>query len=295
MTYKYPNVDLSYPGLHVDGLEVTVQPFLAQLVDAIAVKYPTWLLIGTRGTEFDNKVLVRSFKIMNNNNPREEIGVIGVGHRYGKSGQKELVFEISCQRLLMARDRGSQLRTKELKIAMKAVKQHFTPLPVAALLDEVRNKASDFVRSTIHRYGNNLSHTRNKAYSVMQHYIKSNVQAFMATLAAPEQELMNTLLEQETALDYINALETEIKTDKVLTVLTEDDKYVVRYDGRISVWDSEELPYTVRQRIGMLKLTDPNIVVEGVGIKIKQGFIVASPPEGFEFGLKEDSDAVPEM
>ena len=33
MSYKYPNVDLSYPGLHASGLEVIVQPFLAQLAD----------------------------------------------------------------------------------------------------------------------------------------------------------------------------------------------------------------------------------------------------------------------
>lgn len=295
MSYKYPNVDLSYPGLHASGLEVTVQPFLAQLVDAIAVKYPAWLLIGGNGIESDNKVVARKFKVMNDANPREEVGVIGVGHRYGKSGHRELVFEISCPRLSMARDRGSVLRTKELKVAMKAVKQHFTPLPVSAQLDEVRSKAGDFVRSTAFRYGNELTTTRNKLYPLMQQYVSRNLQAFMATLEVPEQELMNTMLEQETAFGYIKLLETEIKADKVLTVLIEDDKYVVRYDGRISAWGSEELPHTVRQRIGMLKLTDPNIVVEGVGVKTNKGFIVALPPEGFVVDREESSDAVPEM
>ena len=295
MSYKYPNVDLSYPGLHASGLEVTVQPFLAQLVDAIAVKYPAWLLIGGSGTESDNKVVARKFRVMNDANPREEVGVIGVGHRYGKSGHRELVFEISCPRLSMARDRGSVLRTKELKVAMKAVKQHFTPLPVSAQLDEVRSKAGDFVRSTAFRYGNELTTTRNKLYPLMQQYVSRNLQAFMATLEVPEQELMNTMLEQETAFGYIKLLETEIKADKVLTVLIEDDKYVVRYDGHISAWDSEELPHTVRQRIGMLKLTDPNIVVEGVGVKTNKGFIVALPPEGFVVDREESSDAVPEM
>lgn len=295
MSYKYPNVDLSYPGLHASGLEVTVQPFLAQLVDAIAVKYPAWLLIGGSGTESDNKVVARKFRVMNDANPREEVGVIGVGHRYGKSGHRELVFEISCPRLSMARDRGSVLRTKELKVAMKAVKQHFTPLPVSAQLDEVRSKAGDFVRSTAFRYGNELTTTRNKLYPLMQQYVSRNLQAFMATLEVPEQELMNTMLEQETAFGYIKLLETEIKADKVLTVLIEDDKYVVRYDGRISAWGSEELPHTVRQRIGMLKLTDPNIVVEGVGVKTNKGFIVALPPEGFVVDREESSDAVPEM
>ena len=295
MSYKYPNVDLSYPGLHASGLEVTVQPFLAQLVDAIAVKYPAWLLIGGNGIESDNKVVARKFRVMNDANPREEVGIIGVGHRYGKSGQRELVFEISCPRLSMARDRGSVLRTKELKVAMKAVKQHFTPLPVSAQLDEVRSKAGDFVRSTAFRYGNELTTTRNKLYPLMQQYVSRNLQAFMATLEVPEQELMNTMLEQETAFGYIKLLETEIKADKVLTVLIEDDKYVVRYDGRISAWGSEELPHTVRQRIGMLKLTDPNIVVEGVGVKTNKGFIVALPPEGFVVDREESSDAVPEM
>lgn len=281
MSYKYPNVDLTYPGFQIEGKEVVVQPFLAQLVDAVAVKYPTWLLIGVNGTELDNTVSVRRFKVMNDKNPREDVGTIALGHRYSNDGTREFVFELSCQRLTMARDRGSVLRTKEVKVAMKAVKQHFAPLPVAAQLDEVRIKASDFIRSTSHRYGNELTTTRSKLYPLMQHYVRNNLQAFMATLAAPEQELMNTLVEQETAFDCIKTLEKDISLDKVLTVLTQDDKYVVRYDGRISVWDSDQLPHVVRQRIGMLKLTDPNIIVEGVGVKTKQGFIVVLPPEGF--------------
>lgn len=292
MTYKYPNVDLATPdvtqGLQHSEYEFEVPPFMAQLVDAVATKYPTWLLRGLgRGTIINDKLVhVTAFEVLNNDNPRTVVGKIGTTKRYTSRGV-ELVYSVSCTRLAMARERGSQLMTKEVKVAMKAIKEHFTPLPVSAQVDEVRTRVYDFARSLESRYSSNINKTRYGVYPLIQRFIRDNWESFTATLEPTERREVEELAEQESALESIKQFNSTFASNKVLTLLSEDDKYVVQYSGALSRWDSSELPDEVRRRVGQLKLTDKHVFVEGVGIKTDKGFVIMLP-EGFR-------DAVPTL
>jgi hypothetical protein len=285
MTYKYPNVDLASPdvtkGLPHSEYEFEVPPFMAQLVDAVATKYPSWLLRGLgRSVISDKLVHINSFEVLNNDNPRTVVGKIGVTKRYNSRGGSELVYSVSCNRLTMARERGRELMTKDVKIAMKAVKAHFTPLPIAEQVDEVKTRAYDFARSLEARYSSNVSKTRHSVYPLIQSFIRSNWESFIATLEPTERRDVEELLDQESALESIKQFNSTFASSKVLTLLTEDDKYVVQYSGAISRWDSSALPDEVRRRLGQLKLTDKHVFVEGVGIKTDKGFVIMLP-EGF--------------
>jgi hypothetical protein len=292
MTYKYPNVDLASPdvtkGLQHSEYEFEVPPFMAQLVDAVALKYPSWLLRGLGKSVITDKLVhINSFEVLNNDNPRTIVGKIGVTKRYNTRGGSELVYCVSCTRLAMARDRGHQLMTKDMKIAMKAIKQHFTPLPIAEQVDEVKARVYDFARGLESRYGSNITKTRYSVYPLIQRFIRSNWESFIATLEPTERREVEDLVEQESALESIKQFNSMFSSSKVLTLLTEDDKYVVQYSGAISRWDSSELPDEVRRRVGQLKLTDKHVFVEGVGLKTDKGFVIMLP-EGFR-------DAVPTL
>jgi len=292
MTYKYPNVDLATHdvtrGLQHSEYEFEVPPFMAQLVDAVATKYPSWLLRGLgRSVISDKLVHVTSFEVLNNDNPRTVVGKIGVTKRYNTRGGSELVYNVSCNRLTMARERGRELMTKDVKVAMKAVKAHFTPLPIAEQVDEVRTRAHDFARSLESRYNSNVSKTRHSVYPLIQRFIRSNWESFIATLEPIDRREVEELAEQESALESIKDFTAMFSSSKVLTLLTEDDKYVVQYGGALSRWDSSALPDEVRRRVGQLKLTDKHVFVEGVGLKTDKGFVIMLP-EGFR-------DAVPAL
>jgi hypothetical protein len=291
MTYKYPNVDLASPevtrGMQHSEYEFEVPPFMAQLVDAVATKYPSWLLRGLgRSVISDKLVHVTSFEVLNNDNPRTIVGKIGTTKRYTSRGA-ELVYNVSCNRLVMARERGRELMTKDVKVAMKAVKAHFTPLPIAEQVDEVKTRAYDFARSLESRYNSNVSKTRHSVYPLIQRFIRSNWESFIATLEPTDRREVEELAEQESALESIKDFTAMFSSSKVLTLLTEDDKYVVQYGGALSRWDSSALPDEVRRRVGQLKLTDKHVFVEGVGLKTDKGFVIMLP-EGFR-------DAVPTL
>lgn len=281
-TYKYPNVLIERED---DKPEIanTIHPFLAPLVDAIAVKYPMWQLFAVQGHAVnDTTCEIFKFAVYDDSNPRERIGVIGTTKRYHKDKGLESVYTISCVRLAKSRDRGSELRTKDLAVAMKAIKQHFEPPSRSELMDEFQSSASMFIRSMSGRYSNHVLGQRSKVMPLMYSFINSNWDSFTSTLAAADREEVDSLFEAEKVLMSVRELDYAINADKVLTVLTEGDKYVVRYDGRLSMWESGTLPDEVRRRIGQLKLTDVNVVVEDVGVRTERGFIVLLP-DGFTF------------
>jgi len=291
MTYKYPNVDLATydvtRGLQHSEYEFEVPPFMARLVDEVATKYPSWLLRGLgRNVVTDKLVQVTAFEVLNNDNPRTVVGKIGTTKRYTSRGA-EIVYNVSCTRLAMARERGRELMTKDVKIAMKAIKEHFTPLPIGERVNQVRGEAYDFARGLESRYNGNVSKTRHSVYPLIQRFIRSNWESFLATLEPAERREVEELAEQESALESIKQFNSTFASSKVLTLLTEDDKYVVQYSGALSRWDSSELPDEVRRRLGQLKLTDKHVFVEGVGIKTDKGFVIMLP-EGFR-------DAVPPL
>lgn len=291
MTYKYPNVDLATydvtRGLQHSEYEFEVPPFMARLVDEVATKYPSWVLRGLgRNVVTDRLVQVTAFEVLNNDNPRTVVGKIGTTKRYTSRGV-EIVYNVACTRLAMARERGRELMTKDVKIAMKAIKEHFTPLPIRDRVDQVRGEAYDFARGLESRYNGNVSKTRHSVYPLIQRFIRSNWESFLATLEPAERREVEELAEQESALESIKQFNSTFASSKVLTLLTEDDKYVVQYSGALSRWDSSELPDEVRRRLGQLKLTDKHVFVEGVGIKTDKGFVIMLP-EGFR-------DAVPPL
>jgi hypothetical protein len=163
---------------------------------------------------------------------------------------------------------------------MKAVKQYFTPPPIADRIDELKAEASNFSRGLHSRSLNRLTPARVGLYPVMQHYIRSNWDNFVATLEPAIKQDMEELVLAEEEEHLLYTLSTTINSNKVLTVLIENDTYVVSYAGAISSHSSDELPDEIRRCIGMLKLTDVHVVVDGVGMRLPTGFIII-PPENF--------------
>lgn len=298
MTYKYPNVDLSYPGLYdpYGERKTVVPPLMAQLVDAVAVKYPHWVVRGVKARNRTTVVEVDTFSVLDDSNPRKILGQIGVTSRFNKNSGLEAVFSVSCDRLEMARNRGTELKTKDLKVAMRALKDFFEPPPVSEQLDDIYEEARDVISATKLKYNGAVDAARETAFPLMQQYARRNWDHFVDTLEPTDAMLIQDLVIKEDALNAISYAQIKVKSDEVLTVLTTDDKYVVRYKERVSAWDSDELPSEVRRRIGMLKLTDVHVVLEGVGVKVRNnGFVIIPPPEGFGFDEKESVDAVPEL
>lgn len=285
MTYKYPNVDLSgacAPLVGENGVSVTMSPFMAELVDAVAVKFPSWCIQGIALSRHTNTELhITGFKVWDDSNPRVNVGTLTMTKRYTQHGA-EFVYVLNAPRISAARERGSTIQTKDLKVAFKAVKKYFTPPPLAERFEDLTHEAVQFSGGLYRRHDNQRQHVRSTVYPVIQHYIRSNWEDFIATIEPVHVPAIMELADMEHNCEHAKKFHEAVNANKVLTVLTDGDKYVVRYKERISKWDSDALPEDVRRSIGMLKLSDKHTLVEDVGVRIDKGFIIM-PAENFSF------------
>jgi hypothetical protein len=62
-----------------------------------------------------------------------------------------------------------------------------------------------------------------------------------------------------------------------LLVVLDGSQYIVRYASEVKLFDADTVPDDVRVKVGMLKLTEPQQVVDGLGVRVSnEVFIVAS-------------------
>ena len=291
MTYKYPNVDLNKNIANaITQGEVVVPPFLAELVDKLAVTYPTWCIVAKNYSRprADGCIEAQHFEVLNNENPRKNVGTIGVTNRHHHNRGTELCYRVSCHRMAMERERGNELHTKDLKNALKAVKKYFTPPSVSDRLDEIRDRAASTARSVLF-----LAESRQRSdlmdlTPAMLKFVSSNVESFTATLEPTglDPALLQNVLRIQNELVSLAEFNKAISAHKVLTMFSVDGKYVVHYDNAISSWDSSELPPEVRERVGMLKLLDVLQVNPSIGMRTGDGGFVIHLPADYVFPSK---------
>lgn len=64
---------------------------------------------------------------------------------------------------------------------------------------------------------------------------------------------------------------------KALLVVLDGSQYIVRYASEVKLFDADSVPADVRVKVGMLKLTEPHQVVDGLGVKVSnEVFIVTN-------------------
>lgn len=285
MTYKYPNVVFDFTAKVPEGAVMALQPMMADLIDTLAVKYAGWQFIAVDGKYTDehcNRIEAHNFRVMDDSNPRKEIGAIGIHHRYvATSGRREVCYSIQNRRISHSRSRGYRVVTKDKKLAIKTVANFFTPEPLADRLVEARQLAIDNITNRTHKRTASMNLHLATVLPHMQEFVYSHWDEFAATTSADvldEATRVKTLQEEISGLESLQPKNQ--KSGKLLTVLIERDKYAVLHDGRVSVLDVDEVPPDMKRAIGMLKLNDVGAVLPGIGVRVaNESFYIHVPDE----------------
>lgn len=280
MAYKYPNVisntkNISYGDENDIDVHEDIQPF----IDALAVKYPQWEFVST-GVRYtgDNNETAKSirFAVFNDANPREQVGEIKGDYKYGDDGKKIPSYVVYNQRLAHDRERGHQLETIKLPLAMKAVHKYFNPPPVTALLEQVMTRG---VGQFNHLVAHKERLARNTEYQLQvskEQFIKANWDKYLDSLA---DTLLNVACKYKEEFDEYLRLFNVQRNNHALAVVIQNDKYVVSCNDKITTYDVNTIPIDLRAQLGLLKLMEENDVLEDVGVRTKDGFLVFLPKD----------------
>ena len=197
----------------------------------------------------------------------EQIGTIDRDYRYDAGGH---VFSITSNAIRNERERISAYRTKDAKKALAAIKKTFNNKSVAERINEALGEAARVVsRQASRKRGDQQSVLNSlvpvmKAFAFVQHPEEFKKYAVISGHAHSLAKLREAEAEMLTTTD----IEAKFKTDKGTSlILMTNGKYLVKTGDDIQLYDDNTLPLDMRGKLGMLKLVEPEQMIEGVGCR----------------------------
>ena len=210
------------------------------------------------------RITISKFKVFKDG---EEIGMIDRDYRYDQGGH---VFSITSNAIRMERERISAYRTKDAKKALAAIKKTFSNKSVGERVSEAFAEATQVVgRQTSQKRSNHQSALHSliplmRSFAFVQHPDEFKKYAIVNGQAHQLAKIRETEAEMLTVTD----IEAKFKTDKGTSlVLLSNGKYVVKTGDEVQLYDDNTLPLDMRGKLGMLKLVEPEQMIEGVGCR----------------------------
>jgi hypothetical protein len=277
MAYKYPNVK-SGREYSNSSEEMDVHEDVAPFIDALAVKYPHWEF-RTNNIKYsgvDNEIIkAYGFKVFNDANPREEVGEIKGSYKYVKD-KKHVSYVVYNRRLAYDRERGHCFETTKLPLAMKAVHKYFNPPPVVEVLEHVMTRGVGQYNHVVAHKERAARNTEHYLQASKEQFIKDNWDKYLGSLT--DTVLGVALKYKEEFNDYLRMFNVQ-KNNYAVAVVIQNNEYVVSCNDKITTYDVNTIPIDLKAQIGLLKLMEEGDVLEDVGVRTKEGFLVFLPKD----------------
>jgi hypothetical protein len=262
-------------GKRKSDVDIRVNAPLHEIMWKVVTENPTWeFRAGTsrnevaRSTEDRSVVGVRlnKFEVFKDN---EQIGSIGRNYRSTRMGG-DYVFSISSNGIKAERERNSEYCTKDAKKALAAIKKTFSNKSMSERMDEAFNDAA---RSISRECG-----TKTHVANIYLSRLSPTIQAFAFVTMQKEFEayaqsvgtsaILNEYKTAQLEMLTVDEIQTKFNTvEATHLVLSLGGKYVVKTGDKIDIYDDNTLPVEMRGKLGMLKLVEPEQMIEGVGCR----------------------------
>jgi hypothetical protein len=259
-------------GRRKSDFDFVVERPLNEIMWKVVTENPTWefrvqqyyATIKSETMDTRPRITVAKFSVFKDG---EEIGRIDRDYRYDQGG---FVFSISSNAIKNERERVGAYRTKDAKKALAAIKKTFSNKSVAERVGEafaeatrVVNRQSSRKRGEHHNAFSNLlplmkTFTFNEHAEEFKRYVTFNRQAHnLAKLHEAEAEMLT-----------VSDIEAKFKANVGTSlVMLSNGKYLVKTGDDIQLYDDNSLPVDMRGKLGMLKLVEPEQMIEGVGCR----------------------------
>ena len=243
-----------------------VDAFLVPLFNELTTKRPTWTYVckgwgelGIGGTFYN----YGRFTIMDGD---EEIGEVWVGKNW-RTGESKYAF--NNPRLHAARSRGTCTETKDLKKAVKTILAHMYARTLSELMFTARSNAANKAGSAIYALQRDFNTSRSRLLPEMTSFIMNNWSAFEAYTAL-ESTHRNTFRQHYENNARAHQFEAAMAKRDTATIVEHNGQFHAEFSnnvGTYSSWTLGEMPPHFKQAVGMLKLVDEGVLVDGIGLR----------------------------
>jgi hypothetical protein len=272
----YANIELKEHDRFGDGIkrQSTIDPFLKDLVEQLALKYPQWTFVeaGSTAMAVDKTYLAHRFDVKDK---REVLGTIDKD--YCSNGYR---FRIDNHRIEGMRERGSGMKTIHLNKAIKHVDKFFGKKNMVEKITEAKRKVENTLSQVDNEKGWRLRGTWSSMESEARSFVVNNYQMFMDSVIN-KSNIVKQLEQLPTQVEEFNATQHLIKmlqTDNAFIVFIDGVNYSVQ-KGKdpLEIKQSDELPDFIRRAVGLLKLVEDNQVISGVGLRVNEFTFLVLP------------------
>lgn len=271
----YANIELKEHDRFDYGLKRSViDPFLKDLIEQLALKYPQWTFVETAVTNIGSsrEYYAHRFEVKDK---REVLGTIEKEHYNG-----DYRFAIDNHRIESMRERGSGMKTIHLKKALKHVDKFFGRKSVTEKIAEATQVVGQVVAQVANEKDWALRHTWNGLEKHAKTFVTNNYQQFV-----------DNIVDKSSIQTQINNFPTQLEelqsVDYMKNMLAKGNAFVVFIDGihysvqkgkdPLQIKESEELPDFMRRAIGLLKLVEDKQVIGGVGLRVSESTFLVLP------------------
>jgi hypothetical protein len=215
----------------------------------------------------------------------ERIGSIGRGSRW-RDGKDETVYDVEGFRVSKSRGRQNVTQTKDLKVALRTVKQVFTPRGDLELKELIGNT----VRSNLQGAHNSLANSLRWDFNIESTLCEYAMEAYRArrqgdTLCGMPAKPTNirNLVEHDKKCDNYGAVSelwNLIEAKKGFGIKTNVDKSIVVYNyetDNLTKFNSyNELPEPIASKYAVFNVLEVNEAQPNIGIKFDGAFAFIS-------------------
>lgn len=285
---SFNNVKLSrdvetYVQAHgVDKSMISAHPMLEPVIAKLAMLYPLWTFKGDGHTSLNYHPVLTSFALYCDDEHLGNITRRYEGHDYQ--------ICVENDRIKASLERGRYYKTKSADKAVAKVKKMFSPRSTGEVLDLARDHAAsvaqtaewnktrekDDAHEIVKRAA--IKYVMGAGFKSFMDHVKDHLPAQEHDLLVAKREVSDKATED---LVTISAVRSAIANRKLGAVITRRGAtYVMDHDDKVEICDDNTLPEWIRNRIGMLKLVEPDQFVSGLGMRASANtFVIIKPKE----------------
>jgi hypothetical protein len=268
-------------GRRKSDFEIMVEKPLNEIMWKVVTENPTWEFrveqyygsIKSATMDERPRISINKFKVFKDG---EEVGVIDRDYRYDAGGY---IFSITSNTIKNERERVGAYRTKDAKKALAAIKKTFTPKSIGERMGEAYGEATRAIGRQSSRKRGDYQSAFSELAPLMKAFVFKDMWDLFQKYAITNGQghRLSKLRETEAEMLTVTDIEGKFKGAGTSLILVANGKYLVKTGDDIQTYDDNTLPVEMRGKLGMLKLVEPEQMIEGVGCRATtEVFVVLS-------------------
>lgn len=268
----HPNVSVSPRYKNEDKTKFQTQRDLYYVIHPLLTARPAWRFVATDLYRVDDKVVFNGFQVFEDG---ELLGKVGITY-IPRSNTYKIV--VDNERIDAKRQRGNGYKTENAEKALLAVRKSFFRMGAIERVTKARELASRVVGQ---EHGSKSYDMHRSESSLLVNYKAFVMQRMEDYLTAfPDmRQAHDKYVEQCEYFMVVDNVKNMLDKGRALIVVLDKEHYIVVQGDETNIYDSDSLPYHLREKIGLLKLVNDQQMISDVGCCLNAEAFVLVPDE----------------